>query len=33
MHQDNQRAGARLGNFFTSQRVIEGDEIYVNITD
>jgi len=30
---DNQRAGARLGNFFTSQRVIEGDRFYVNITD
>lgn len=30
---DNQRAGARLGNFFTSQRVIDRDEFYVNITD
>jgi len=30
---DNQRAGARLGNFFTSQRVIDGDTFYVNITD
>ncbi|WP_233216982.1 NucA/NucB deoxyribonuclease domain-containing protein [Trinickia dabaoshanensis] len=30
---DNQRAGARLGNFFTSQRVLENDEFYVNITD
>jgi len=30
---DNQRAGARLGNFFTSQRVIEGDTFYVNVTD
>ena len=30
---DNQRAGARLGNFFTSQRVIGGDTFYVNVTD
>lgn len=30
---DNQRAGARLGNFFTSQRVIEDEKFYVNITD
>ncbi|MGN6083482.1 NucA/NucB deoxyribonuclease domain-containing protein [Trinickia sp.] len=30
---DNQRAGARLGNFFTSQRVIENDKFYVDITD
>ena len=29
----NLRVGARLGNFFTSQRVIEGDKFYVNITD
>ena len=26
-------AESRLGNFFTSQRVIERDEFYVNITD
>ncbi|MGG1945650.1 NucA/NucB deoxyribonuclease domain-containing protein [Trinickia sp. NRRL B-1857] len=30
---DNQRAGARLGNFFTSQRVIQDDKFFVNITD
>lgn len=30
---DNQLAGTRLGNFFTSQRVIDGDEFFVNVTD
>ncbi len=30
---DNQQVGTRLGNFFTSQRVVNGDPFYVNVTD
>lgn len=30
---DNQLAGTRLGNFFTSQRVIDEEEFFVNVTD
>ncbi|TAM49667.1 MAG: hypothetical protein EPN57_24730 [Paraburkholderia sp.] len=30
---DNQQAGTRLGNFYTSQRVLDRDPFYVTITD